>query len=506
MADSLCKVLFVAPEAAPFVQVGGLGGVMSALPNWLKNLGFDVRVMLPRYGSIDTQKYNLEMVYEGLKVPTDAKIEGQPQHLICNIKQYSPENDNCQYSTVPTYFLENQEYYELRSNVYGYSDDAIRWALLSRGVLEFLRTWGGWLPDIIITADWQTGFLSNLLNTAYKDDQKLNTITTIFTIHNLYYQGMFDHRFVPEEEFDDGKSPLPSFFEERLLKCNMMQRGIMYSNLIITVSPTYAREIITPEYGELLDKVLRVRKNHLFGVINGIDYSIFNPATNPNLKKHYDCHKIEGRVINKLALQSRFDLKKDKKTFLVGIVSRLTEQKGFDLLFPVMDSLLHELNMQLLILGCGDSKYMGYFQDLKNRFPGKVGAHFVFDKNLPHFIFSGADAILIPSKFEPSGLIQMEAMHYGAVPIVRATGGLADTVEDYDELSQKGVGFTFKDFNPMSLVIAMVRAYENYHHPQVWQEIQKQGMSKDFSWKQSAIQYANLFKVAMSIKNKTKQH
>src|SRR3989344_3025598 len=419
------KVLFVAPEAAPFVKAGGLGEVMFSLPTSLAKMGYDARVFIPLYASIDTQKYNLVTEIDGLKVPTDAEADGEAKFLFCNVKKFTPTNGSS-HAPVVTYFLQNQEYYELRSNVYGYADDPTRWALLSRGALEFLNTKRDWIPDVIIASDWQTGFLINYLHTAYKDNPRLNKISTIFVIHNLYYQGIFDHQFVSELDFDDGRSPIPSFFDPRLMKLNMLRRGIMYADLISTVSPTYAKEIMTPEYGELLDGILKERRSRIYGVLNGINYETFNPQTNVNLKTNYDIKNISLREENKIELQGRLGLKESKRAFVIGIVARLIEQKGFDLLFPIAEPLLKELGFQLAILGSGEAKYMSFFQELEKRFPGQVAAHLVFDTALPHLFYAGADAILIPSKFEPSGLTQMEAMRYGAVPIVRKTGGLAD--------------------------------------------------------------------------------
>lgn len=493
------KALFVASEAAPFAKAGGLGEVMFALPRALNNLGYDARMMIPRYGGIDLEKFKLEMVYEGLDVPTDATEGAQPNSLICNVKKFV--SDESSRSPVTTYFLENMEYYEQRANIYGYADDVVRWALLCRGVLEFLRR-SDWVPDVIVSADWQTGFLPNYHKTVYKDDRVLKGIATIFSIHNLFYQGMFDHRFVSEMDFDDGKSPIPSFFDPRLLKINGMKRGIMYADLINTVSPTYAKEMMTSDYGELLDGLLRERRSRVYGVINGIDYEVFNPETNANLAQKYSVSNLEDRAANKLELQDRFGLEKNEKVFLATIVSRLTEQKGLDLLFPIADHLVRELRMQLVVLGSGDSKFMGFFQDLEKKFPGSVAAHLNFDPNLPHLFYAGADAILIPSRFEPSGLSQMEAMRYGCVPIVRKTGGLADTVEDYNAEEDTGTGFVFENFDSTALLIAVVRAFENYRNPKIWERLRKRCMKKDFSWKKSAAEYGRLFKVAASFHNK----
>lgn len=490
------KVLFVAPEASPFVKAGGLGEVMFSLPRSLVKIGYDARLMMPRYAGIALEKFKLDMEFEGLEVPTDAEGENETKKLICNVRKFTA--GGMERSPVTTYFLENMEYYEQRANVYGYTDDAVRWALLCRGTLEFLRR-SSWKPDVIVCSDWQTGFLPNYIKTSYKNDEFLNKIATIFAIHNLFFQGMFDHHFVSEIDFDDGHSPIGSFFNPRLLKLNGMRRGILYADLIATVSPTYAREIMTPEYGELLDGLLRERRSRVYGVINGIDYKIFNPETNPNLIEHYNADGLEHRKKNKTELQKRFSLAVDENKFLIGIVARLQEQKGLDLLFPVLETLLKELKFQLIVVGSGEAKYMGFFQDLEKHYPGQVAAHLTFDPDLPHLVYAGADTVLIPSKFEPSGLTQMEAMRYGCIPIVRKTGGLADTVEDFDLQRNAGTGFVFENFDSMALVIAITRAFENYRNSKIWREMQKRAMQKDFSWKHSAAEYGRLLGMAIQL-------
>jgi starch synthase len=287
------KVLFVTSEAAPFARVGGIASVLYSLPKALSDLGYDARVMLPRYLSISNEKYDLKMEYEGLKVPTDSRGAGGAEHIICNVKRCDPDARNG--AAVTTYFLENQEYYEQRANVYGYVDDPIRFALLARGSLEFLRQSAKWVPDIIVAIDWELGLIPNYLKTVYKDDVILSRVASNFSIHNLYFQGNFDHRFVSEMDYDDGHS-VPSFFSERLPKLNMMRRGIMYADTINTVSPNYAREIMTKEYGELLDDLLRERRAVLSGILNGIDYDISNPKTNPHVSHPFDESSLATRV------------------------------------------------------------------------------------------------------------------------------------------------------------------------------------------------------------------
>lgn len=499
------KILFVSPEASPFAKAGGLGEVMFSLPRELSNLGYDARLMIPRYAGIDIEKFHLAMELEGLQVPTDSDgdKENEPKYLNCNIRKYIPPSDAYEKNLpVLTYFLENAEYYEKRSNIYGYADDAVRWALLCRGTLEFLRVSRDWFPDVIVASDWQMGLLSNYLRTVYGHDSRLEKIATMFVIHNLYYQGIFDHRYIAEVDLDDGQSPLPSFFNSRILKMNGMRRGILYSDVINTVSPTYSKEIMTKEYGELLEELLKERRSRLYGVLNGIDYRDFNPETDKYLAENYNGDKLDLRIKNKYELQSRFGLPKDKEAPVAAIVSRLTEQKGFDLLFTIIEALLKELKFQLIVVGAGEAKYMGFFKDLAARFPNQVAAHLIFDPILPRVVYGGADMLLHPSKFEPCGLAQMEAMRYGVIPIVRKTGGLADSVKDYNPKTNQGTGFVFQDFDPMALTIAITRAYENYRNPKIWREIQKRAMTKDFSWRKSAEEYGRLFETALDFRNR----
>jgi starch synthase len=476
------NILFVTPEAAPFAKVGGLGEVMFSLPRALQNLGHDARVMMPRYASVDREKYNLKMVFKELEVPSG----GEAPPLICNVLLYNgPE-------AVPTFFLENMEYYEKRANVYGYSDDPIRWVLLSRGVLEFLRK-SEWLPDIIVANDWQTGFIPNLLHTEYKNDPILDRIATVFIIHNLYHQGMFDHRFVPEMEYDAGQDPIGDIFGKRLFWLNGMRRGIMYADVIATVSPTYAKEILTKEYGEGLENLLLERRTRLYGILNGIDYEKLNPATDPYITAKYDINSFGKRAQNKLALQEQFGLEKNPKTFLMGIVSRMDAQKGFDLIMGMAHPLFREVDCQLTVLGTGENKYRLFFKDLMSAFPKRVGAHFDYDPVLPRLIFGGADVILIPSMFEPCGLTQMEAMRYGAIPIARKTGGLADTITDFTGEGSDGNGFLFEKADSWALFAAIIRSRETYRYPKIWNGIIRNAMAKDFSWHASAKKYVNLF-------------
>lgn len=489
MKDSRAlKILFVGSEAIPFVKIGGLGEFLYALPKALAELGHDVRVMIPKYATIDTEKIVMTSVIEGLKVPNH-----DLEALICNVKMYQ----SGQAFDPICYFLENQEYYEKRGSVYGYDDDAARWALLARGVLAFVQQYQSWRPDIIVANDWQGGLIPNYMKCEYQDDPIIAQIASVFVIHNLYYQGMFDHHHSSELDFDDGKSTIPPIGDQQLLKTNFMARGIRYADVISTVSPNYAREITTPEYGEGLNGLLQENRSHLYGILNGISYERYNPETNPYVEFKYNTKNLSERKRNKKILQQKFNLPERRDVFVVAIVSRLSEQKGLDLLVEMMEPLLDNFDFQFVIVGAGDSKYHSFFEGLNNKYP-QVATHLSYDAILPQVIYSGADMILIPSHFEPSGLTQMEAMRYGLIPLVRKTGGLADSVEDYHPQEQTGTGFVFDKYDKYAFFSTFIRAFETYRYPQIWQGIQERAMAANFSWSKSAKEYVKLFERALT--------
>lgn len=484
------KILFVASEAAPFVKVGGLGEVMNSLPKGLRKLGHDARVLTPRYGTIDLEKYPMETELNNMKVESGDK---DPLGiLVSNVLKHKSSDGAI------NYFLENMEYYEKRANVYGYADDAVRWVLLSKAALEFVKQ-SEWKPDVIVASDWQSGFIPNLVHVEYKDDPILSKIPIVFSIHNLRHQGMFDHHFVSEMDFDAGQALITDFFDEKTNKLNGMRRGIMFADVINTVSPTYAREILTEEFGEGLDKLLNERKSRLFGILNGINTESLNPETDKDLVVNYSIKSIDKRKENKIALQKQFGLPNNENIFTIGMVSRMDEQKGFDLITQMLRPLMENINFQFIIIGEGNTGYRNYFEDLKNTFPDRIGTHFSFDSRLPRMVFGGADAVLIPSRFEPSGLVQMESMRYGAIPIVRKVGGLADSVVDFDPEKEEGTGFVFDKYDPFSLTIALIRASELYRHRKEWDKLVKRTMAEDFSWEKSAKEYVKLFEMAVRL-------
>ena len=491
LTDKL-KILLVGTEAAPYATVGGFSSVLAYLSRALVSKGHDVRIFMPKFYSIDEETYQIEMLYEGLKVPTD---DPDLPYLICNVKiARNPTG-------VPVYFLENQEYYEKRANVYGYSDDPTRWALLSRGVLEFIKT-GSFVPDVIHTNDWHTGIVSNYLKTTYAHDRVLSKISTVFTIHNMKFQGLFDHNNVPELDLDDGRSQIAPLFSDRLVMQNFLRRGILYSDVVNTVSRKYAREVLTPEYGESLDRLLLEVKGKFFGIVNGIDYTEFDPRTDKLIAKNSSVKSLDNRVENKKALQKEFDLKVDPKVPLFGFIGRLDYQKGVDLIVNTMHHALKDYDIQFIQLGGGDASLVHMLQNLRNTFPDKVSIHPYPNFSLPRLLFAGSDVILYPSRFEPCGVVQLEAMRYGAVPLVREVGGLADTVTNFDSNDMTGNGLIFKDFNEFALFGQLVRAVELYKHPSLWSALQKNGMKSDYSWSYSASEYVKLYELSLSLKSK----
>jgi len=485
----------VATEAAPYASIGGASAVIAHLSKALIKVGHDVRVFIPKFGSIDEEKFPMEMAYEGLKVPTGD--ETTPE-LICNVKSLKSEHG------VIFYFLENQEYYEKRANVYGYKDDPVRFLLLSRGALEFIRT-GVFVPDIIHCNDWHTGSTPNYLETVYEKDPILENIYSVFTIHNLAYQGTFDHKHISELDYDDGTSEIASFFSPRVNTQNFMKRGILYADAVNTVSKSYAKEILTPDFGEGLDKILLELKSKIFGIVNGIDYEEFNPATDSLIEKNYDINSLGHRALNKKVLQKEYDLPVDEDTLLLGFVGRLDHMKGMDMAVNALRNIMREYEVQFVQVGGGDWRIFEMLQGLKNDFPDKVGIHPYPNFTLPRLLFAGCDCILYPSRFEPCGIVQIEAMRYGAIPIVRNVGGLSDTVDNFDSLKHTGNGLVFNDFNEFSLYGQIVRAFELFKNKKLWAKLQKNAMSSDFSWGHSATEYIKLYDRAILLKRRTEE-
>ena len=470
------KVLFAASEAHPFIKTGGLGDVMGALPKSLVKLGVDVRVVIPKYKNI---KDGLKQKLQFVKWFT-VSVGWRNQY--CGIFQY-------QYKGVIYYFIDN-EYYFNRDGLYGYFDDGERFAFFNRAVLEFIKQ-VDWQPDLINCNDWQTGMVPVLLNLEYKKDEFYSKIKTVFSIHNLLFKGSFSPKVLPEL-FGYDYMPLANGSVELDGAVSFLKGGLNYCDQITTVSKTYAEEIKTPQYGEGLDGFLRSRSYYLMGIVNGIDYEEFNPQDDKFIFKNFNIDSIDNKVENKLDLQRALGLPQKKDTPMIGLVSRLTHQKGCDLIVNMIDRLLQR-DIQLVILGTGDYWYEETFKNLQYRYPDKVSANIKFDNNLAHKIYAAIDMFLMPSLFEPCGLGQLIALRYGSIPIVRETGGLKDTISPYNQYNGVGNGFGFKNFNSNELMQIIEYALTIYNDKNAWNNMIRQAMNSDNSWEKSAMQYKWLY-------------
>ncbi len=486
MATNSLKIMYLSAEVAPFAKTGGLADVAGSLPKALNALGHDVRIVMPRYGRISPERFGLKEVIPELKVPMGDKTE--------SARILQGEIGSGEEKTT-VYFVDNARLYD-RDNIYMYPDDAERFLFFSKAALELARKLN-WQPDIVHCNDWHTAMVPNWLKTIYKDDPFFTHTATVYTIHNLAYQGVFGYRVLEIAglaEYGFIAHPETASLNDVV---DFMARGILFADVITTVSPRYAQEILTPEYGEGLDGILRDRKDRLFGILNGIDVETLNPATDPNLPVNFDADSLDRRVENKLALQKEVGLPQRPDVPLMGVISRLADQKGFDLLGQIMDPLFRFNDVQFVLLGTGEERYHHMFQQMAQRYPDRFSANFTFNAPLAQKIYGGSDMFLMPSRFEPCGLGQMIAMRYGSVPVVRETGGLADTVENYDPTTGKGNGFTFRKYDSMALYTTVVRALENYRYPKIWRKLMLRGMKKDFSWQKSAKEYVEVYRKAL---------
>lgn len=514
------KILFLSAEVGPFVSVGGLSQVCYFLPRALAKKGNDVRIFTPKFGTMDPtpsmttlgasktrKKWKLREEIMGIHVPMGE--QSNPNDLICNIKSYQKSTKE-----VKTYFLENREYYELRANVYGYKDDHLRFMLLCKGCLEWLliqkKTKNAWFPDLIHLNDWHTGYFADLARRNPRYKEVLKKVTIGLTIHNFMHQGNYDFRYCDPKERDNGSQPLRPLNDEKLITQNALLRAIKFSDAITTVSPTHAIEVLSPEYGVGLEGVLREERDKLSGILNGLDMEEFNPATDPFIFKHFTKKTFEeSRSKNKLALQKEFGLPSDPGSFLVAFSGRLTAQKGVTILIEAMEHLLSEYpKVQLIVMGGGEDAYRQILNDLAKSYPKQVGLHLLSNFKLPRKIFAGADAVLLPSLFEPGGIVALEALRYGAVPIVRRTGGLNDIVEDFDPKTEEGNGFSFVNKDAWALYGAIVATMITHNNSKLWNKLVVNCLSQDFSWEMVSREYREWYlrasqarKRALSTKN-----
>ncbi len=481
MADSL-KILLVSAEVMPFAKTGGLADVAGSLPKALRTQGNDVRVVLPRYKQIEKGKYvtDFPVNMHGRKATTIIR-EGE-----ITAKEESIED------RLPVYFIDNYHYF-YREGIYGYRDEAERFAFFCKAVLEMLPMIN-FQPDIIHCNDWQSGPIPLLLRVNYSANPFYDKIATLFTVHNLQYQGNFSREVLHHLDLGD------EFYHPEELEfygfVSYMKAGILYGDILNTVSRTYAQEIMTPERGERFDGLLRKRSKDLYGIVNGINYHEFNPATDPKIYKNYDSKHIKDKKRNKEKLQEEIGLPK-KDVPLIGVISRLVSQKGFDLVAGMMDELM-EQDIQIVILGTGEEYYENLIKRMKGKHPDKVGFYLGFNADLAKRIYAGCDIFLMPSRFEPCGLGQLISLRYGTIPVVRHTGGLADTIEDYNSHKETGNGFAFTEYSSKALASAMIRALKVYNEePEEWLKLVKRAMDIDNSWARSAEEYRDLYQVAI---------
>ena len=472
------SVLFVASEGLPFIKSGGLADVIGSLPNALVKKGYDVRVVLPLYLKMANKnrkdftkvsEYSVQMYYREVPVTLYMQMVGN----------------------VTFYFIENQFYFE-RENLYGYDDDGERFAYYQKAVLEMLNQID-YFPDIMHAHDWHTGMLSCMCKTNYASDTRYANIKHVYTIHNLAYQGNFGREILhpclglEERLFEDGSVR----FDNGI---SYMKTGLVFADKVTTVSPTYSHEILTPEYGERLERVLQMRYKDLSGITNGIDIEMWNPSKDELIYEKYNkVNVFKRKSLNKLALQKEMGLKEDRDVFLLGVVTRLTSQKGIDMILDKLSSLL-KANVQLVVLGSGDTAMENAFKEANEHYKGQFAFYCGYNEALSHKVYAACDGFLMPSRFEPCGISQLISLRYGTLPIVRETGGLKDTVMPYNEYTKEGNGFSFTNYNSAEMLNTIFYALKVYYETvKDFRTLVKAAMNSDVSWDKSAEEYFDLY-------------
>jgi starch synthase len=491
------KILFVTSELFPFVKTGGLADVSAALPQMLTELGHEVRIIVPKYGAIDSRKYKIHDVVR-LK---DLTLKIGDKDVVFSVRSSFLPSPKVR---VQIYFLDNNEYYGSRKSLYkdpltgsDFKDNDERFILLSRAIFELILKLG-WIPDIIHCNDWQTGLAPVYLKTIYKNEPQFANFRILFTVHNLAEQGAF-----PKTSFEKTALPEELNSETRGIlhdgKLNFVKGGLMFADYVNTVSAGYAKEIVhSKELTGGLNKILEKRKNVLSGLMNGIDTEEWNPEKDRYIPKKYSAKSITDKVENTKALLERFNLEYDPKVPVIGIISRLNDSKGIDLVVDAFPKLLKN-NVKVILLGVGDKKYHAAFQKFGTKYPDKFGYFLGFSDELAHLIEAGTDIYLMPSKSEPCGLNQMYSLAYGTVPIVRETGGLADIVVRYNDKTEDGNGFMFKEYSSDAMLKEIERALKVFQDKKVWVKLIKNGMKLDFSWLSSAKAYIELYKKVLNV-------
>ena len=473
------NILFIAAEASPFAKVGGLGDVIGSLPKALRKVGHDARIILPKYRTInnnysvisrDSFSLNFMGRQEPVEIVETRLIDGTPVYLVGNARYFD------------------------RASIYGEYDDAERFLCFCKAAFEIPRRLN-WKPDVIHSHDWHTAICASILKADYKNDPLYAGTGSVFTIHNLAYQGSFHESFVGMAGLENYLIPPDSPF--RFQTFNMMSIGIFHTDVVTTVSETYASEILTTEFGCGLENLLLSRKADLLGILNGIDYEEFNPATDPQIVAGYDAEHPEGKIKNKLALQKQVGLPENEHIPLIGMAGRLVDQKGPEITAEAMEKLLPDTEFQFILQGLGELKYLELFERLARFYPEKIRLCFVLDFTLIQRIYAGSDIFLMPSRFEPCGLVPMIAMRYGAVPVVRHTGGMVETTPDLSPDLSTGRGFNFEGYDADDLSSVVRRALAGYAVKEKWRQLVIRDMKADFTWNAAIPRYEAVYKLAL---------
>jgi starch synthase len=483
------KIAFVTTEAVPFAKAGGLADVAGSLPKALIKLDCEVKVFMPKYPTIDEWQFELHYCWEIGEMPI--RVAGIPREVHV-FKGTLPG------SSVEIYFIDSSLYFNRQLIYTNDKDEDERLILFTKAVIETCQRLK-WAPDVFHCNDWPTGLLPVFTKDNYNWDMMFHRSAIVFTIHNIEYQGIFNPHILGKAELKHSLffagGPLEFHGNVSLLKA-----GIVYADIVNTVSDTYAREILSHQYGTGMEKILNNRKNEFFGVLNGADYETWDPEIDKQIPFKYSIKKLSAKQKNKRYLLDQLHLPFDKNIPLIGMISRLVSQKGFDIFVNAVSELM-KLDAQWIILGTGDSRYENIIRSMTYAFPNKVASYFGFNNKLAHLIEAGADMFLMPSRYEPCGLNQIYSLRYGTVPIVRKTGGLADTVQDWHEFEylgfDTGTGFAFNEYTSKAIVATVQRALEMFKDRKTWRKIQKNGMKKNYSWDASAKKYYDLYKMAI---------
>ncbi|USN53429.1 MAG: glycogen synthase [Candidatus Nomurabacteria bacterium] len=483
------RIMNVAAEVAPYAKTGGLADVVHALPKELVHQGHSVSIIMPCYGFMKKQNIPMTEV-DRFRISVGSKNFGATIYQT----EFSPG--------LTIYFVANHELFG-RSRLYGYPNDNTRFMFFCKAVVRFIKEMNN-RPHVVHCHDWHTGLIPNYLKQKFNHDPSLRSIATLYTIHNLPFQFGSDWWKVPPKQQDDGRGVPPETPTKKLNRVNFAKRALLNADIINTVSERYAEEILTPEFGQDLDGILRRREEDVYGIVNGIDYTVYNPVYDKNIPVNYDWNQLDKKQLNKNALQRKVGLEQKADIPLIGVVNRLSEQKGFNLLREIAYVLV-KLPLQLVIVGSGHPDYVRFFKRLAKKYPKRIGFYSPFTEELASLTYAGSDMFLMPSRYEPCGISQMISLRYGSIPIVRETGGLSDTITNFNPKTQKGIGFVFSGYTKEDFLIAIVRALETYRYAQVWEHLTWRAMKTSYSWEVPAKKYAQLYRLAYRHKRARKK-